>query len=141
MVELAFLLGSLLLPKEMQTCEESFNEASKGFDGQLLAKDYLLMTHKTLYNYSNSNLNVLFRKSPGFRTLIKISLIKKRQIFSFNDSSTLLDDSIENPAEERLRQAISAPGKAGRTQTTSAADLGAGLRFLSQLTDVYDEAQ
>jgi hypothetical protein len=49
-----------------------------------LAQSKVQLIYKVLYSFSNSGLHELFITSRAFRTLLKISLIKRKEIFNIN---------------------------------------------------------
>ena len=49
-----------------------------------LSRNFQTLIFKVLYSFSNSSLHELFLKSRAFRCLLRISLIKKKEIFNIN---------------------------------------------------------
>jgi hypothetical protein len=47
-----------------------------------LGKSVQTLIFKVLYSFSNSSLHELFMTSRAFRCLLRISLVKKREIFN-----------------------------------------------------------
>jgi hypothetical protein len=79
--ELVNFFGAFFYPKDLKESEATFNEASQ-VHGIIKAGTLYDLIHKTLYSFSNNNLHALFQQSAAFRLILKISLTKKREIFS-----------------------------------------------------------
>jgi hypothetical protein len=63
--EFAIFLGAFIYPKDMDSSISIFNKYSKESDILDAGTIYDLL-HKTLYNFSNHNLNELINKSKAF---------------------------------------------------------------------------
>ncbi len=64
-IELAIFLGAFIYPKDMNSSLSIFNKYSQIYE-TLDASTIYDLFHKTLYNFSNHNLNELLNKSKAF---------------------------------------------------------------------------
>ena len=63
---MAIIFGAFLYPKDIKNSIESFDQASYAYKIQKVNDVYDLL-HKTLYNFSNNNLNMLLSQSRAFK--------------------------------------------------------------------------
>ena len=69
--ELITFFQCMLYPKDMVK-NDACNE---------LSAELVKLIHKTLYNFSNNNLQALLQKSEAFRLVLNLSLLKKKEVF------------------------------------------------------------